>query len=188
LQTCRRVHDVSRRHPLALARPGGEDDESFAGVDADAEIESQSGVRGVHLGDRVADRECSTNGALRIVLMREWRSEQSHDRVADELLDGPAEALELCPQPQVIRREHRADVLGVHLLGAGREPDEVGEQHGNDLSLFFGLRLPRSERRPAGEAEPRRLRVLLAAALAVLYRHDRKRSERTEVDLRPRRS
>ena len=57
------------------------------------------------------------------------------DRVADELLDRAAEALELGAQPLVVRPEHRLDVLGVELLGARGEADEVGEEHRHDLAL-----------------------------------------------------
>ena len=46
----------------------------------------------------VADRERGADGPLRVVLVREGRSEQRHHGVADELLDGAAEAFELGPQ------------------------------------------------------------------------------------------
>ena len=39
-------------------------------------------------------------------------------------------------QARVVRREQRAHVLGVELLGAGREADEVGEEHRDDLALL----------------------------------------------------
>ena len=45
--------------------------------------------------ERVANRERSAHGAFRIVLVRDRRAEDRHDRVADELLDRAAEALEL---------------------------------------------------------------------------------------------
>ena len=109
--------------------------------------------------------------------MRERRAEHGHDRIANELLHGPAKALELCPEPQVVRRQHGADILGVHLLGAGREPDEIGEQDRDDLSLFLGLCPSCRERRTACQAEPGSVGVFLAAALAVLYRHHGKPSD-----------
>jgi hypothetical protein len=64
------------------------------------------------------------------------RAENGHDRIADELLDGPSPPLEFASEPGVVRREHRADVFRVQLLGSAREPDEVCEQHGDDLALL----------------------------------------------------
>ena len=47
------------------------------------------------LDRKVADRQSGSNRALRVVLVCGRRAEERHDRVADELLDGPAVALEL---------------------------------------------------------------------------------------------
>ena len=76
----------------------------------------------------------------------------------------PPQPLELRAQPQVVRLEHGAHVLGVELLGPRREADEVGEEDGDDLAL-----LPRGldrllQTRAAARAEARAVRVLVAAA------------------------
>ena len=102
--------------------------------------------------------------ALGIVLVRDRRAEDRHHGVADELLDRAAEALDLAGDALVVRAERGADVLGVGPVGAGREADEVDEEHGDDLALLAARR--RLERRAAGEAEARALRVLLAAVRA----------------------
>jgi hypothetical protein len=68
--------------------------------------------------------------------VRHRRAEHCHHGVPDELLDRAAEVLEFFPQACVIRPEQAHDVLGVHLLGAGGEADEVGEEHGDDLALL----------------------------------------------------
>ena len=68
--------------------------------------------------------------------MGDRRAEQRHHGVADELLDGPAEALELGPQLRVVRREQAAHVLRVERLRAGGEADEVGEEDAHDLALL----------------------------------------------------
>ena len=47
------------------------------------------------VGERLANRERSAHGAFRIVLVRDRRAEDRHDRITDELLDGAAETLEL---------------------------------------------------------------------------------------------
>ena len=83
----------------------------------------------------VADGERGPNGALGVVLVRDRRAEERHDRVADELLDRAAEALELRAQALVVRAEQRLDVLGIELLGARREADEVAEDDGDDFTL-----------------------------------------------------
>ena len=124
-----RVDDVSGGHALALARAGGERDHGLAGRDADADVEAEGGIGRVELADRLADRERSAHAALGVVLVGQRGAEERHDRVADELLHGAAVALELGLQAGVVRRQHPAHVLGVELLGAAGEADEVGEEH-----------------------------------------------------------
>jgi hypothetical protein len=51
----------------------------------------------------VADRERGSYRALWVVLVRDRGAEHGHDRVADELLDGTAEALELTTDTRVVR-------------------------------------------------------------------------------------
>ena len=92
------------------------------------------------------------------------RAEHRHHRVADELLHRAAEALELVAQARVVGPQQRAHLLGIHLLGARREADEVGEEDGDDLALLEPRLLLGRERRGAGVAEARAVGVLLAAA------------------------
>ena len=98
--------------------------------------------------------------------MRGRSAEERHHRVADELLDGAAEALELLAQMRVVRGEQAADVLGIELLGAGGEADEIGEEHRHDLALLAHRRRRSLERRAAGVAEPGGVRILGGAAWA----------------------
>ncbi len=72
------------------------------------------------------------------------RPEEGHHRVADELLDRAAEALELGAEAGVVRAEDRLHVLGIERLRPRREADQVGEQHGDDLAFFAGLRAHRT--------------------------------------------
>ena len=81
------------------------------------------------------DRERSADGALGVVLVRGRRAEERHDRVADELLDGAAVALELGADALVVGAQDRLDVLRIHRLGLRREPDEVAEDDRDDLAL-----------------------------------------------------
>ncbi len=83
----------------------------------------------------VADRERSADCALGVVLVRRRRAEERHDRVADELLDGAAVALELRADALVVGAQDRLDVLRIHRLRPRREADEVAEDDRHDLAL-----------------------------------------------------
>jgi hypothetical protein len=101
--------------------------------------------------------------ALCVVLVRRGRSEQGHDGVADELLHRAPAAFELPPEARVVGGEERLHVLGIELLRAGREADEVREQDGDDLALLQAGLFPLGKRRSAGAAEAESGRVVLAA-------------------------
>ena len=68
--------------------------------------------------------------------MRDRRAEDGHDRVADELLDGASEALELRAHLRVVGLKQPSHVLRIHSLGPRREADEVAEEARNDLALL----------------------------------------------------
>src|SRR5207344_1157126 len=101
------------------------------------------------------------NSALGIVLVRRRSAEESHHRVTDELLDGASPPFELRAEARMVRLEHGANVLWIHLLGSAREADEIGEEDGHDLP-FLACRcgLDR-EWSPAVRAELRVSRVLV---------------------------
>jgi len=123
--------------------------ERFAGVDGDPQLESVGLVPGP-----VADCQRRPHRPFWVVFVRYGRSEHGHHRVADELLDRPAEVLELLPNACVVRAEQADDVFGIHLLGARGEADQVGEEDGDDLALLarccHGLSL--GGQRPAASA------------------------------------
>ena len=135
------VDDVTGRHAFALLRPGGERDHRLAGRHADPHVQAEGRVGRVQLAQGVSCGYRRAHGALGVVLVRQRRAEEGHDGVADELLHGAAVALELGLHPGVVGRQHPADVLGVELLCAAGEPDQVGEQHGDDLALLEDGRL-----------------------------------------------
>ena len=72
--------------------------------------------------------------------MRDGRPEQRHRRVADELLHGAAEPLELRAEALVVRAQDGLDVLGIQRLCLRREVDKVREQHRHDLPFAAGRR------------------------------------------------
>jgi hypothetical protein len=129
---------------------------------ADVDVDHRDVLR-----ERFADRERRADRPLGVVLVRDGRAEERHHGVADELLHGAAEALELVPDTLVVGREERPDVLGIGALGASGRPYEIAEEHGHDLALLAGGR-GRGERRAAHAAEPEPCGILLPAVRAEL--------------------
>ena len=143
----RGVDDVAGRHAFSRVGSRVERDERLARGDADAHLELTV------LGERFADRQRRPNGSLRVVLVRDRRAEDGHDRVADELLDRSAEALELGAHARVVGlQEPRARPRGP-CARRGREADEIAEEAGDDLAL---LALRRRGERRCAHAEQKR--------------------------------
>jgi hypothetical protein len=159
LQSRRGVDDVAGDHALALVRPCVERDQRLPRVDADAELELCLLVE-----DPVPDREPCADGTLGVVLVRDRSAEDGHHGVADELLHRASEALELIAEAGVVRPEERPDFLGIHLLRARREADEVGEEDGDHLALLQPFLRCGAEVGATGIAETCALGVLLPAA------------------------
>ena len=84
--------------PVAIPSPvpgvRREGDDGLAGGDGRPHGELELFLL-VQLVDRVEDAESRADGALGVVLVRDRRAEDRHHRVADELLDRAAEALDL---------------------------------------------------------------------------------------------
>ena len=80
------VHEVAGDHALVL------------GADGDRRLAGQDAARGLDVGperlDRVDELEAGAHRPLGVVLVRHRRAPHRHDRVADELLDRPAVALD----------------------------------------------------------------------------------------------
>ena len=125
-------------------------------------MQGEAGVGLVQLGDRLQDGERSPHRPLGVVLVRHGRSEDGHDRVADELLHRASVGLDLLSQAGVVGAQACSHVLGVSLLGGSGEPDQVAEEDGDDLSLLEGGASGRlGERRGAERAEGELARELL---------------------------
>ena len=160
LEASGRVDDVACDHSLAAFRPRPERDDRLSGRDRRAH--SNLEPLPAELLDRVQDPERRAHGSLGVVLVRDRRAEDRHHRVADELLDRAAEALDVRLDALVVRTERRPDVLGIRAVRAVGEPDGVHEEHGYDLPLL-ACHDGCGERLPAGETELGAIRVLLAA-------------------------
>ncbi len=128
LHAGRRVDDVSR-HVLPDVGSGRERDDGLSRVHRDAHRERE-------LVGPCLDREGGPEGALGVILMGDGCAEDAHRRVADELVQDAPEALDLLLGQSMEGDECAPDVLGVGLVGVGREPCQVGEQDRDDPSLF----------------------------------------------------
>ena len=134
-------------HALALVAVGG--DHRLAGVDPDPDAEGQ-------LPGRLQDGQPAADGPFRVVLVGRGGAEHGHHPVADELVQGAPEPLDLPAEPGMVGAEQRPNVLGVGLVGAGGEAGQVAEQHRDDPALLQPG--PRGQRGPAPptEREPSR--------------------------------
>ena len=107
-------------HDLAVVPVGGH--HRLPGVDADADVEGQL-LHGLQDGQAAAHRP------LGVVLVGRGRPEHGHHPVADELVQGPPEPLDLPPQAGMVGPQQRPHVLGVGPVRPRREPGQVAEQH-----------------------------------------------------------
>ena len=127
------------------ARGAGRD-ERFAGRNGDARVWALALVgHQSRIAQRGADR------SLWIVLVRGGGAENRHDRLADELLDRPAEPLQFGADAHVVGREERANVLRVDRLRPRPGVEEVGEDDGDDLPLLPRRGRVRTRRPQAGK-------------------------------------
>jgi hypothetical protein len=156
---------------LALLDPCVERDQRLTGGDAGVDLQVSGG------GKLLTDRQRGPYGALGVILVRHGRAEDRHDRVANELRDRATVPLEDRAQVGVVRLQEPLHILGIHSLGARREPHEVGEQHRDDLALLAeGTCFP-IERGATCVAEPRAGGVLLPANLARGHRESLQRHQ-----------
>ena len=137
LQAGGRVDHVAGDH--SLGPPGRRQrDKRLPGGDANPYRQAARSGGLVQLLDGLQDAQAGPDGPLRVVLVGDRRAEHRHHRVADELLDGAPEPLDLGP--------NRAEVIGATGPGrprdrpgpTGGEPDQVAEQHRDDLALLAG--------------------------------------------------
>ena len=147
LQPVRGVHHITHRGVVATGAQ--RTDEHLAGVDPDAHLDAVRNACGV-LCDRLLHAERGAHGPLRIVFVREGRTEQSEDRVTDDLVDLPTERSDICHEALEAVVHQVLQLLGVHRLGKTGEADQVSEQHRHDAPLVRA----RHEVVPARGAEP----------------------------------
>ena len=124
LQPGRDVDGVARDECLTLAS-----DDDPASVDADAGLEPV-------LADRLAHLRRGAGRTQRIVLVRDRYPKDSHDRVADELLDGATVPLEDDAKVLEVPAHPCTERLRIGRLPESRRTDEVAEENRDDLPLL----------------------------------------------------
>ena len=130
LQPAGGVDEVPGDHPL-VRRP--ERDRGLARQDAGA-----GGHPGPQRGHGVDELQSRPDRALSVVLVRDRRAPDGHDRVADELLDrAPVPPDHVAGEVEVARQQ-LAGRLCVQTLGQRREPDQVREQDRDQPALGDG--------------------------------------------------
>jgi diketogulonate reductase-like aldo/keto reductase len=160
------VDGVPRRE--RLVRPG----DHLARVDAHPQLEAHAVVPlelGAERRDHRGELVRGADGANGVVLVHDRHAEHGHHRVADELLDRAAVALDDAPRLLEVAREDPAEALGVELLAEGRRPGDVGEDDRDGLAMLTRGGLL-GERGAAGVAEARPFTVLGAARGAGTHR------------------
>src|SRR5439155_16076349 len=75
--------------------------------------------------------------ALRVVLVRDRRTEDHEDGVADEFLDRPVVPEGLLGEVLEDPRDEHLQLFGIEIVGERGESDEVGEQDGNETALLL---------------------------------------------------
>jgi hypothetical protein len=145
------VHDVASDHELVASRSR----DNVPCVHADAHRKPNPMPLGeirVHLGQAGLHVETRPESAFRVVLVHRRGSEDGHDRVADELLDGPSPRLDHRSHGFEVIAQERAQLFRVELLAQCRRAGQVGEQDRNQLPLFL-LGRREIEAMTAGRAE-----------------------------------
>ncbi len=139
LQPGRAVGGVADGEQVARGQVGESGDHDLAAVDAHAHAQRDA-VAAAQGGAELLDpRPHGERGAHRtggVVLAGPVQPEDGHHRVADELLDDPALALDGRPEDGDVAAHHLLQVLGVEPAGQRRRVDEVGEQHRDELALL----------------------------------------------------
>ena len=115
------------------------------------ELALRAGVLTGEAADCIDDIEGGANRPLRVVFVGGRCAPDGHDRIADELLDRAAVALDHVAGDIEVAAQELPDLLVVAALRERREADEVGEEDADEASLGGrGLACGRRGRRGGG--------------------------------------
>src|SRR5262245_24388540 len=132
LDTRGRVDEVTGNHALTGCAHG---DRRLTGHDRGAGYKARLADLGVERLDGLDEVERGSHGALGVVLLGHRGAPHGHHGVADELLHRAAEAFDHLPSGVEVAGEQLPNLLGVPVFGERGEPDEVGEEDGNEPPL-----------------------------------------------------
>ena len=127
LETGGRIHHVSGDGPLARGRREPHRYNRLSGVHRLSHCELETGTGSVQLVDGLDDAQGGADRSLGVVAMCHRHAEHTYDGVADELLDLPAEVLDLAADAGVIWTEGGPDILRISAIRTIGEPDEIAE-------------------------------------------------------------
>jgi len=109
-------------------------------ADPQAELDATIPLRaGGVLAEHLVHGERCPKGALRIVLVRDRRTEDDEDGVPDELLDRAVVRDGLLGEILEDPGDELLEDLRVQILRERREPDEISEEHRDQASLLAVL-------------------------------------------------
>ena len=146
LQPAGRVDGIAQHHALALvSQLYGRASRQDPGPDPQVgqpDLLAQA-------ADHLRQRQPRPGRTLGVVLTRHGRAPYGHDRIPDELLHGPAIALDQYAAALEIQAEQLADLLRIAMFGQRRKAHEIGKEHRHQPALGDG-----SRRLPGGRGVP----------------------------------
>jgi len=92
---------------------------------------------GAVLPQELLQAESREHGPPRVVLVGDRRSEQGHEAVPEELVDGPLIAVDLAQGQLKEPVQEEVHGLGPQPVGQGGRAHQVAEEHGDLLALAF---------------------------------------------------
>ena len=139
------------------------------------ELETVTVAEGAHGVDEL---ERDPDGPLGVVLLGDGGAPHRHDRVADELLDRAAVALDRHAGGVEVAGQKLAHLLGVARAREGGEADEIGEEHRDHPALGRRRRRRRGRRGGFERAAARAAEPVLRLVRARRTRRTRGRARR----------
>ena len=138
LQARREVHRLALGRVVHAQVVADLADDDRPGVDPDAHGEVEAALcaqRGRVLPHRLLDGQGRRHRPHRVVLVGDGRSEERHDAVAGELVDGPLEAVDRLQQVLEAAVHHPVQILGIETRGELGEAGAIDEDDRDLLAL-----------------------------------------------------
>ncbi len=137
LESRGRVDHIAEHHPLSR-RTGSQVDDRLPRLDAQSHRHGDLRLL-VHLFDHREDPKSAEHGPFRVVLVNGRNAVDGQHGITHELLDGPAEPLDLSLDTGEEVREGRAHILRVGEMEALRGIHEIAEEDRDDTPFLTVL-------------------------------------------------